>query len=332
VLDGESYELRVLAAQGILPLSPEELVPLQVHLAGSDDPFLAEAATSSLAAVDTRIASAYLASEAPPEVLAYFAQKHDDTSLVEAILRRRDVDRQLLVDVAPRLSADLQEMLLLRQDAILEEPEILDALTSNPRLSSFAERRIAEYRAHLVRPEEVSPSVAVVSDQFFPEEEELDEDERAALAAAQETPAGGEVDRTTGLSEHQIRALPVPLRMRLARGASRTLRSILVKDLNTNVALSVLSYSAFTEDEIEHVAASRAVVEDVLVAITKKREWAARYGVTVNLARNPKLPVSIALRLVARLSVKDLRNLSRDRNAQDAVRSAARRLYRIKMA
>jgi hypothetical protein len=105
-----------------------------------------------------------------------------------------------------------------------------------------------------------------------------------------------------------------------------------VKDLNTNVALSVLSYSAFTEDEIEHVAASRAVVEDVLVAITKKREWAARYGVTVNLARNPKLPVSIALRLVARLSVKDLRNLSRDRNAQDAVRSAARRLYRIKMA
>jgi hypothetical protein len=33
---------------------------------------------------------------------------------------------------------------------------------------------------------------------------------------------------------------------------------------------------------------------------------------------------------VARLSVKDLKNLARDRNVPDAVRSTADRLYKIK--
>jgi hypothetical protein len=56
----------------------------------------------------------------------------------------------------------------------------------------------------------------------------------------------------------------------------------------------------------------------------------AKPGILRSLAANPKTPVAIALRLVPRLSVRDLRELSRDRNIADAVRSTAARLYRIK--
>jgi hypothetical protein len=332
ILGGESYELRVLAAQGILPLSPAELVPLQVQLAESDDPFLADAARTSLAAVDPRIASVYLASDAPPEVLRWFATRHGDSTLLEAVLRRRDVPRDLLSEVAPELPADLQEALLLRQDAILERPEILDALETNPRLTPYSRRRILEYREHLLPRDVSAVAVAVGSEQLLPAEgeEELSPDEEAELERVRRLAEAADVERTTGLSEHQIRALSVPLRLRLARGASRSLRSILVRDINAHVALSVLQYSAFAEDEIEQLAASRAVVDEVLVAITKRREWLGRYNVCLNLARNPRVPVGVAVKLLSRLAVRDLRVLGRDRNIPEAVRSTAQRLYRMK--
>jgi hypothetical protein len=326
VLSGESAELQVLAAQGILPLSPEELIPLQVQLSGSLDPLIAEYARASLAALDTRFAAAYLGGDAPLDVVAWFAEHNEVGPLVEAILRRRDVPRDLLAALARRLSADLQEILLLRQDAIVEHPEILRALELNPGVSAYSLRRIQEYREHLLPQER--PAVPV---EPVPLELDLTPEEWAEVQLVQRTiPREGEVDDRTGLSEGQIRALPVPIRMKLTRGAARSLRGILLKDANPLVAVSVLLNSAFSEDEIEQIASSRTVVEEVLSAIARKREWVSRYNVALNLVRNPRTSVGIGVRLCARLSVRDLKPLARDRNVSEAVRSTADRLYKIK--
>jgi hypothetical protein len=56
----------------------------------------------------------------------------------------------------------------------------------------------------------------------------------------------------------------------------------------------------------------------------------ARSAIVHALVANPRTPVGIGVRLVPRLSVRELRELSRDRNVSDAVRSTALRLYRIK--
>lgn len=327
VLSGESFELQVLAAQGILPLSAEELIPLQVHLVRSDNELVADYARSALAQVEAHLASGFLAGEAGTEVLEYFAATSEDPLLLETILRRRDTPREMLADLATRLPADLQEILLLRQDAIVEQPSILAALESNPRLSIYSRRRILEYREHLLPRERAAspapaPAVAV--------EAELDATDLAEIERVQALPREGEVDERTGLSEGQVRALPVPVRMKLTRGGSRTLRGILLRDSNAMVAVSVLGNSAMSEDEIEQVAASRTVVDDVLAFIARRREWVSRYNVALNLVRNPRTPVGIAVRLVSRLAVRDLKGLGRDRNVADAVRSTAERLYRIK--
>ncbi|HZF11849.1 MAG TPA: hypothetical protein VFE33_23935 [Thermoanaerobaculia bacterium] len=320
-------QLQRLAAEGLLPLPFEQLVPLQVFLAGSDDPEVAERATRSLGAVDPRLAASFLAGEADDAVLAYFAAEEGHPLLLEAIMRRRDVPRSILVDLAPRLSADLQELLLLRQDAIVEEPAILDALARNPQLSPYSQRRIGEYREHLLpRERSVSPEAAA-----FAEEEEMDEAAfAAAVAAVRVVPASGEVDEQSKLSEGQIRMLPMPARIKLTRGASRTLRNILVRDPNGRVAISVLANNAVSEQEIEAVARNRSVVEDVLVYITRRREWAGKLPIQRALVQNPRTPIALALRIVPKLSVRDLRDISRDRNIPDAVRTLALRLYRIK--
>jgi len=322
-------QLQTLAAEGLLPVSFEQLVPLQVFLARGEDPAVAELAARSLAAVDPRLASSFLAGEADDEVLGYFAEQLGHPLLIEAILRRRDVPRSILVDLAPRLSTDLQELLLLRQDAIVEEPAILDALAENPQLSTYSQRRIGEYREHLLPRERSAPADdpgdVPGEDEEMPEEEFV-----AAVAAVRAVPAVGEIDEQTRLSEGQIRMLPLPARIKLSRGASRSLRNLLVRDSNARVAISCLANNPVSEQEVETVARNRSVVEDVLVYIGRRREWAGRTSIQRALAQNPRTPVALALRIVPKLSVRDLKDLGRDRNIPDAVRTLALRLYRIK--
>ncbi len=322
VRSGGNRQLQALAADGLLPLAAEDLIPLQVRLATGGDAELAGRAAKALEGVDARVAAPFLSAGAGPDVLAYFARHIGHPLILEAVIRRRDVPRPLLVELARQLPADLQEILILRQDAIVEEPAILDALGANPQLSLYAQRRIAEYREHLLPRERRAVEEA---------EEEIDDAAFAvAISQVRAAPASGEVDEATGLSEGQIRMLPVPARVRLARGAPRLLRSILLRDPNPRVAVTVLTANAVSDQEVEQVARSRNVVEDVLEEIARHREWVSKSGVVRALVSNPRTPVGIGVRLVARLSVRELRDLSRDRNVPDAVRSTALRLYRIK--
>jgi hypothetical protein len=219
--------------------------------------------------------------------------------------------------------------LILRQDAILEEPAILDALAENPELSLYVERRISEYREHLLpqnRPA-AAPETAGIP---LPGEELGDEEMEAALEVARNQPAEGEVEEQTGLTEGQIRLLPIPARLKLTRNAPRTLRTMLLRDSNPMVAVSTLVNNNLSDQEVEQTAASRSVVEEVLAAIAKRREWITKYKVARALVANPRTPLAISMKLLNRMPVRDLKDLSRDKNVADAVRSTALRLYRIK--
>ena len=328
VRSGADRRLQTLAAGGLLPLPPEDLIPLQIELARGADPELAHRAAESLRATEPRVTCAFLAGAASPQALGWFAAEVRHPLIVETILRRRDVPRRLLAELAPRLPPDLQEALLVRQDAIVEEPAILDALAANPQLSAYSQRRIAEYREHLVR-REPQPAASVPG---TPADEDplLDEVVQAALEVARQQPGQGEVDERTGLNEGQIRSMPVAARLKLARGAMRGLRAILVRDPNQQVALAVMHSPALSDQEVEQIASSRVVLEEVLVEIGRRREWAGKYQIVAALVRNPKTPTALALRLVPKLAVRDLRDLGRDRNVPNAVRSMALRLYRIK--
>jgi hypothetical protein len=327
VRSGTNRQLQVLAASGLLPVPPEELIPVQVELARGRDAEIAQSAAQTLLGLDPRIAGPFLEHQAYESVLSFFAAESSHPGIIEVIIRRRDVPRQVLKDLARRVPPDLQEVLILRQDAILDEPTILEALEDNPQLSSYTQRRIAEYRQHLLPRERggtAGPTPVEV-------EEMEDEDLVITLAAIKRAmPVEGEVEDQTGLSEGQIRMLPVPARLKLSRGAGRVLRGFLLRDSNTQVALSALLSNNLPEQEVEQVANSRAVAEEILDAIARKREWVSRYSVAKALVKNPKTPLPISMKLINRMAVRDLRDLGRDKNIPDAVRSTALRLYRIK--
>jgi hypothetical protein len=329
ILEGERRELRLLAARGLVPLPPGELVGVQVRLAEGSDEEVAEAAARAILETEPKIVSALVAETPDREILRYLGRHGRNAATIEALIHRRDVPHSVLVELASRVDEDLQEVLLLRQDAIVDHPEIIEALEKNPRLGSYSRRRVREYREHLLRRERRPKE----STSRLEEEAEAltDGDLAKAIDEVRALPDDGEKDEDlTGLSESQIRALSVAVRMRLARGAPRGLRSILIRDPNPMVATSVLSHNALGEAEIEQIARNRSVVAEVLETIGNQRTWTRKYSIVVALVRNPRAPVAVAMRYLPRLSVRDLEGLGRDRNVPDAVRTTARRLYTMK--
>ncbi|HSL84172.1 MAG TPA: hypothetical protein VLF66_15475 [Thermoanaerobaculia bacterium] len=325
-LSGADPRLSLLAAQGLLPIPPEELVPAQVALAQGDDPDLAGLATVALAQLPSAQVAGLVRHGAPEDVLVWFGRQSDDPDVLEAILRRRDVPRPLLAELARKLPASLQEVLLLRQDAILERPEILGGLEGNPEISAYSRRRILEFREHLL-PRRGREEREVEPDE---EGEASDEELFDALEDAHGRPLAGELDRQTGLTDAQIRTLPVPVRRRLAQGAAKSLRAILIRDPNPQVAVAAIAQGGLSDGEVEQVAANRSVLGDVLEEIARHREWVNKYPIVSNLVHNPRTPAGVAVRLLPRISVRELGQLARDHNVSSTVRTQAQRLYRMK--
>jgi hypothetical protein len=320
--------MQVLAAKGLIPLPPSELVPLQIALTRSEDEEIAVTAAEALKSIDPKIAADVVAEGAPEPVLSYLGQHRRHPLVLEAILRRRSISSSLLIELAPTLKHDLQEVLLIRQDAIVEAPAILDALEKNEDLSPYAKRRITEYREHLLPRERRPPKTRAELEE---EAEALTEEEvEDAIQEAKETPAAGEVDDLTGLTEAQIRTLSTPVRLKLSRGAAKGLRNILIRDPNPMVATSVLHNNPIGDVEIEQIANSRTVISEVLDAVAKNRSWIRKYAVVHALVKNPRSPVVVAMRLLPRLAVRDLQSLIRDRNVPHTVRTAAKKMYKMK--
>ena len=141
-------------------------------------------------------------------------------------------------------------------------------------------------------------------------------------AAPEPAPAPADEDAQSTLQ--RIASMTVAQRIGLAMKGSREERAILIRDPNKIVAIAVLSSPKLTENEIEGIARMASLSEEVLRIIATNRAWIKRYGVIVALARNPKTPVAISMNLLGRLSERDLRAISTDKNVPEALRITAR--------
>jgi len=130
----------------------------------------------------------------------------------------------------------------------------------------------------------------------------------------------------------KIQKLSVSERIHLAMRGGKEIRSILLRDPNKEVVLTVLENPKMTDTEIELIAKSRSIADEALRKITKKREWMKNYGVIMSLVTNPKTPPGIAIPLVSELKTRDLAILEKNRNVVEGIRAAAKKLLRARKA
>jgi hypothetical protein len=123
----------------------------------------------------------------------------------------------------------------------------------------------------------------------------------------------------------RLAAMNVAQRMAVAMKGSREERAVLIRDPNKIVTAAVLSSPKLTETEVEGFAKMGSISEEVLRVIARNRAWMKRYGVVLALTKNAKTPVALSMNLLQRLTEKDLRMLSTDRNVPEVLRTTARR-------
>ena len=123
----------------------------------------------------------------------------------------------------------------------------------------------------------------------------------------------------------QITMLPVMQKIRLAMLGNSFERSVLIRDSNKQVALSVIKSARVKENEAIAFAANRALSHDVIRHIATRKEWLKLYQLKLNLVLNPKTPLSSAMTFLNHLHPHDIRKVSRSRNIPAALAKAAKR-------
>lgn len=247
------------------------------------------------------------------------------TPLVD-FFKRREVARDVRLlaaqgALAPRAHEQLALLTLLVDDA---DAEI--RTTAEATLAAIPAPAIAAFLARADAPAELrtffaargieaaagpgqptdAPLVDAGGDAPAEDAQEASEEERASIA-------------------QQLAEMSVPERIARALKGRREERAILIRDQNKLVSMSVLSSPRITEIEIESIARMANVSDEILRVIGNTRAWVKNYRVALALARNPKTPVAMSMNLLPRLSERDLKLISTDRNVPDVIRLTARK-------
>jgi hypothetical protein len=337
---GVAREMRLMAAQGVLPLKPEDLVELWTNLVGDPDAEIRAAAKGSLSGFPAAELQPILKSrDTPPGVLAWAVANRPEQELREFALQNTALPDETIEALAPTLPQALAELVVINQTRLLRRTSLLVALESNAGLNNDQKRRLRELRESfhigVVAPAaapapaptpqpapEPEPELAPLGDVLLTQSEYeirmLSEEER------QQTEKVSAVQKIYRLNtaEKLITALK----------GSREERAILIRDPNRLVAMGVLGSPKITEAEIESFSAMKNVSDQVLREIGNHREWTKRYTVINNLVRNPRTPVGMALSLVPRLGPRDVKSIAVDRNVPEPVRKMAQKFVKAPQA
>jgi len=334
-IEAGQYPPQVLEtiANGFLPLPQADLIAVLAFLTRSGEAGIAAAARQSLHDVLTRNVVAFAADEAADPVhLALLARATDDQPVLEALIRNRALDDDVVVELAGSPDHGVQEVIVINQTRILRAPQILDALLENPQISIDVRRRALETReeffdkkARRAEEEQAEADEALIADLLA--QAELED---AVIPTPQKLPelAALEANDPEKSSVWSlILKMTVAERVRFAFKADKTARMVLIRDRNKLVCTAVMRNPRVTETELESIAGMRNIDEEVLRLIGMRRSWMAKYNIMTALCRNPKAPAGVVLPLINRLTLRDLKTLKDDRGVSEVVRSMAKKLF-----
>jgi hypothetical protein len=331
---GVPTELRLMAAQGALPLKPEDLLELLADLVKDPEAAVAEAAKAALAAFPAAEFLPILKSrETPPPVLAWAVTFRPERELREATLQNTSLADEVIETLARSLSTELAELVVINQVRLLRRTSLLEVLEANPSLSNDQRRRLRELRETFKIDAKGGPAPP-------PAGAPPPAPEPPAAEPVVKAPASEHEALVTYLSDEEreevekVSTVQKIYRMNTAEKViaalkgNRQERAVLVRDPNRLVAAAVLGSPRLTEPEIEAFSAMKNISDQILREIGNHREWTKKYAVVANLVKNPRTPLAISMGLVSRLSPRDMKAITLDKNVPEAIRKSALKFVR----
>ena len=353
--------MKLMAAKGMAPLRPAELLTALYQLTFDSDAAVRDAATATVVGLPDNLCAPPLGEPLPAGVLHLFARAlpADRTHALEKILYNPAASDQTFVVLAGRLRDRELEVMFQNEARLLRCPAILEALYQNPaaRMSSvnraielcarngvraegipafdeIAKAILDDPAARDTAADAVFAGVLSASDGLvaLPELDELDDllppetplAQPVAAAAAESPATEKKSTRTSPIID--FGRLKLYEKIRLATLGNAYCRSNLMRDPNRMVALAAIRSPRITDNEVANAAGNRSISEDVIRYIGNQRDYTKNYQVRLSLVKNPKCPVALSLKFLPLLQADDLKQLARSKSVPGPVATGARRL------
>ncbi len=259
-------------------------------------------------------------------ILSNAIEKGDEEIVIEAV-NNQSLPSDMLMMIGELGSLHMLEVLIENQIKMIAYPDIMEAIEYNKNANTFIKGKINEIRefylsdhsVELISQEDVledlqdivsSMDISDILDDI--EEGETIDDliiEEKALTALQ-----------------KINNLKFPQKVKLALEGNKTERMILLRDPSKVVVKAVLDSPKISESEILVFLNIKSIDKEFIKKIAKSKEWTRKYPIIIGLVRNPKSPVPETMSLVKKLHQRDLKILSKDRNANPVIRKFATNL------
>jgi hypothetical protein len=327
-------DIRLMAAEGALPLGPADLADLlELLLRDVDEEIRGKAGASLQALPVDEMRTLAKDRTSPPGLLAWIVSVRPERELREAALQNTSLSDEAIEAEAATLSEELAELVVINQVRLLRRLSLLEVLEQNPNLSKDQRRRLRELRESFHIGEEPPPPPAAAPEPPPPAvlaepEEEPPPPANDAEAVARYLGAEEQQDQEKVSAVQRLYRQNTAQKMISALKGTREDRAILVRDPNRLVSSAVLGSPKLTDVEIESFAGMRSLSDEVLRRIGNHKEWTKRYGVIANLVKNPRTPLGISIGLVSRLNPRDIKGLAVDRNVPEVIRKQAQKFLK----
>jgi hypothetical protein len=329
-------DVRVMAAQGALPLGPADLGDLlEFLLRDLDEQIRASAAATLLAIPADELRPLAKDHTSAPGLLTWILSNREERELRETALQNTTLPDEAIEEQAGSLSEELAELVVINQVRLLRRTSLLEALEQNPSLSKDQRRRLRELREsfHIgEQPPEAAPApppaAAPAPGAPAEPEEEPPPPATDAEALARYLSEDEQQDKEKVSAVQRLYRQNTAQKMISALKGTREERAILVRDPNRLVSSAVLGSPRLTDVEIESFAGMKSLSDEVLRKIGNHKEWTKRYGVISNLVKNPRTPLGVSIGLVSRLNPRDIKGLAVDRNVPEVIRKQAQKFLK----
>ncbi len=344
---------RMMAAKGLAPLGPVDLVSVQIVLTADEDEKIAAAARESVGGLPESLLKAAAESSLDPAILDYLARCTLTPAAKEALILNKAVGDDTLIHIAATETDDrVLDILSGNQARMLKNVSIAEALLDNTKLSYNTKKRLEEFfindfTANIlasdaeagVTEDDLSKDFAaalatipaegegieqltadVFAKEFLEEKQDKDAPAKSKAAPVEEEPQGGVYKQILGMKISQ--------KIKLALKGNKEARSILIKDSNKLVATGVLKNPRITDGEVIMIASSKSSIEDLLRLISVNPAWMRNYPIKVALVNNAKCPIPVAQKLINQLHDHDLKSISKSRGVSGVVKQQAIRILK----
>jgi len=131
-------EMRLLAAEGRLPVEPKESLTALYYLSNDKDPDVKAEAKKSLRNFPVSLLKPILSSaEVHPRIIDCISRLHpDDASLIELIVKNDSTESGTMEKIAENADAEILDLIVGQLERIRGNPGILEAVRKNPSASA----------------------------------------------------------------------------------------------------------------------------------------------------------------------------------------------------